>query len=89
MSSALKVAEWMASRLEDKGYLYQDQAVSHIKKNFGDDYVYHNENGNLAISKEVLKEFRALTEGKAVWERGEKAWRRVREKETFKSRQVD
>jgi hypothetical protein len=89
MSSALKVAEWMASRLEDKGYLYQDQAVSYIKKNFGDDYVYHNANGNPAISKEVLKEFLALTDGRAVWERGEKAWRLVREKETYKSRQVD
>jgi hypothetical protein len=36
---------------------------------------YMNANGNPAISKQVLKEFRALTDGTLVWERGERAWR--------------
>jgi hypothetical protein len=32
--------------------------------------VYENENGNLAINRQVLKEFRKLTEKTVVWERG-------------------
>jgi len=36
-------------------------------------HVYTNQNGNLAISKEVLEEFRKLD---VVWERDERCWRK-------------
>ncbi|EPL0635741.1 DUF6953 family protein [Acinetobacter baumannii] len=54
---------------------------------FGDDFVSENENGNLTISKVVLKEFRKLTEGEVVWMRSEKAWRRLYEDENYEGRQ--
>jgi hypothetical protein len=42
------------------------------------DHLRENDSGNDAINKDVLREFRKLTEGIAVWERGEKR-RRKRE----------
>lgn len=38
--------------------------------------MYFNDNGNVAIGKDVLKEFRQLTEGVAVWIRGGRYWRK-------------
>lgn len=35
-----------------------------IQERFGQEFIHENENGNLAIGKDVLKEFRKLTEGK-------------------------
>ena len=45
--------------------------------------------GAVAIGKDVLKHFREITDGKIVWERGYRAWRRLRDNETYKSRQTD
>jgi hypothetical protein len=56
------------------GYLEHQYIIYEIESRFGDDFVYQNENGNLAIRKQVLAEFRALTP-EAVWSRSEKAWR--------------
>jgi hypothetical protein len=89
MATAREAAEWMLSQLESSGILYQDIVVYQLQKHFGDDFVYYNANYNLAIGKDVLKEFRRLTEGKAVWERGEKAWRKLGANESYRGRQVD
>jgi hypothetical protein len=62
--------------LKSEGWLYQEVIVWKIKEQFGDEFVYRNENGNLAISRPVLNEFRKLTESTATWEPGERAWRR-------------
>jgi len=89
MSTPREVAEWMAKHFETSNRLYQETTVLKIKREFGDDFVYRNENGNWAIGKNVLKEFRALTDGKLVWERGERAWRKLHPTESIKGRQVD
>lgn len=69
------VAAWMLKQVEDKNYLYQKDAVYEIDSKFGDEFTYENDNGNLAISRGVLKEFKKLYQETVVWERGEKAWR--------------
>lgn len=89
MATAKDVAEWMLAHFDTARYLYQETVVYKIKKQFGPDFVYNNANGNLAIGKDVLKEFRKLTEGKIIWERSEKAWRKLRPTETYKGRQVE
>lgn len=89
MTSARDVAEWMFASFEASRYLYQETVVYKIKKEFGDHFVYINNNGNLAIGKDVLKEFRKISEGTVIWERGDKAWRKLRDNETYKERQVD
>jgi len=69
------VAEWMLEQLRRSDTLYQEEAVFQIQELFGEGFCYENENGNLAIARSVLKEFRRLTVDSVVWERGERAWR--------------
>jgi hypothetical protein len=71
-----EVAGWMLSELERTTSLDQESAVWNIKKRFGDKFVYENENGNLAIGRDVLAAFRKLSGDNVVWERGERAWRK-------------
>lgn len=85
----LEVAKWMFEQFEQSDYLYQEQVVYRISKKFGTDFVYQNANGNLAISKEVLKYFRKLTEGMVVWEKSDKAWRILKNNETYNRRQIN
>lgn len=75
MTSTLEVAKWMLSELEKDQILYQETAVSDIQDKFGDSFVYVNPNGNMAISTEVLSEFRNLTRDHVVWVRSERYWR--------------
>lgn len=89
MSTAKDVAEWMLDQFNNTHWLYQANIVLKIKNQFGKEFVYHNAQGNWAIGKDVLTQFRKLTEGKAVWERGQRAWRHVHQSETYKGRQVN
>ena len=73
---AKDVAAYMLQRLNEEDILYQEVVVYEIQDTFGDEFVYTNENGNLAIDRRVLAEFRKLTEGQVVWSRRERFWRR-------------
>jgi hypothetical protein len=73
--AAKQVAEWMLDELKRKGDLYQDSVVGEIAKKFGGQFTYTNDNGNEAIRKDVLFEFRKLSKDTAVWEREERYWR--------------
>lgn len=79
MATAKDVAAWMAEEVKDGQLMYQETIVYDIESKFGSKFTYLNDNGNMAIGKDVLKEFRKLTEETVVWERGERAWR-LREK---------
>lgn len=72
--SADAVAEWMFNEVKSAGILYQTEAVNYIKTNFGEDFIYVNENGNQSISKEVKKAFKKLHRGRAAWERDGFFW---------------
>lgn len=89
MTTAQDVANWMFEQFQNTNWLYQESIVYKIKNEFGANFVYMNANGNYGISKEVLKHFRALTEGKAIWERAERAWRHLRDGETYKGRRSE
>ncbi|KJS00964.1 MAG: membrane protein [Desulfobulbaceae bacterium BRH_c16a] len=89
MPTDKEVAEWMVDQFNNQFWLYQEDTVYKIKNKFGTEFVYQNENGNYAISKKVLKEFKSLTEGKIVWERGQRAWRKLKPNENYKGRQVE
>jgi hypothetical protein len=89
MNTALEVAQWMFQQLESSAWLYQETVVFQIRNKFGDAFVYQNQNGNLAIGKDVLKEFRKLTEGNAIWSKSDRSWRKLRPGENYKGRQED
>ena len=78
----------MLTELEKDQMLYQELVVCDIQQKFGDDYVYENQNGNLAIAEDVLSEFRNLTKDVVVWIRGEKYWR-FREEQDDPGRRQD
>ncbi len=75
MPSPSDAATWMASKLREDGVLYQSEAAYGLKRDFGDDFVYVNRNGNLAVNSEVLQAFRTITGEAVVWDRKERAWR--------------
>jgi hypothetical protein len=70
-----EIAEWMLEQLKAGRDLYQDEIVNEIEQKFGGEFVYENENGNPAIDRRVLQEFRKMTEKTVVWERGGRFWR--------------
>lgn len=74
--TAEHVASWMVDRVRGGRTIYQDEIVWDIQREFGDKFLYHNENGNLAIAKDVLVAFRKLTNDDVVWSRSERCWRR-------------
>lgn len=75
MNRYREVAEWLYEKLKKQGYLYQEEAVYEILEKFGEAFIYENENGNPAINRKVLKEFRKITDNGVVWVRSEKMWR--------------
>lgn len=75
------IAQWMMSRLEETGHLYQSDAVQEIAEKFGDEYTYTNDNGNPAIDKRILKAFRIITGDTVIWERWDFCWRKREERD--------
>lgn len=69
------IAQWMLDELDRTGSLYQPDAVLGIEREFGPGFIYENENGNQAIDKRVLREFRELSEDNVIWDRLAFMWR--------------
>ncbi|TVY01388.1 DUF6953 family protein [Cohnella terricola] len=69
-----EVAAWMFNELRHAGVLYQEAAVEHIRKHFGERFVYANEKGHVSIDKDVKKAFKKLHGGKAAWDRDAFYW---------------
>jgi len=84
-----QVADWMLQELVSKKELYQEIAVYEIHNRFGKEFTYINQNGNLAIDKKVLQEFKKITEGQVVWTRRDKSWRFREKYDDPKSRMTE
>ncbi len=76
MATAQEAAQWMLDEVMGKGELDQESAVSDIALKFGNEFTYDNENGNLAIRRDVLAAFRRLSEDSVVWDRENRLWRK-------------
>lgn len=71
-----QAAQWMFDQIEQCQFLDQGFAAGEIRRRFDKELVYTNDNGNWAISPEVLKRFRKLTGDDVIWERGSRMWRK-------------
>jgi hypothetical protein len=89
MTTPKDVAQWMLDEVSKEKMLHQEHAVYDIAKKFGDEFTYMNENGNLAISRPILRAFRKLSMHTVVWVRSERYWRLRDERDTENKRQVD
>jgi len=69
------VAEWMLSRLESDGVLYQADAAYLIVERFGERYCYYTDSGYLAIDLKVLYHFKRKANGRVAWFPNTKSWR--------------
>jgi hypothetical protein len=74
--SSEQIAKWMLEELERVEFLYQETVVFDIASKFGDEFTVINDNGNMAIRRDILSAFRALTGDSVIWERGERMWRK-------------
>lgn len=82
MPTPEEVAQFMMHQFEavpERGRMRQSSIARRIRVEFGEDFTYKNKNRNWAIKKEVLDEFRRLSDDDVVWEQSRQAWRRRRE----------
>lgn len=83
------VSRWMIGEIEREGRLSQSVAAREIRERFGEDFVYKNENKNLAIRKDILDAFRFLTGREIVWVYGFRCWRKRKPTDPPYKRQVN
>lgn len=65
----------MLKRYEEAGFLYQEEAASHLFQLNDERFAYFDKSSNLCVGKKVLAIFNSLTSD-AVYERAGKFWRR-------------
>jgi len=70
-----EIVDWMIEKSSEDCF-YQDDAVGEIEKKYGKKFMYENENGGLAISKDILNKFRKKSSNDIVWSRSGKYWRK-------------
>lgn len=64
----------MFERFRVQGFLYQEEAASHLLFLHDEALAYYDQSGNVCVGKAVLKRFNELTP-EAVYERAGKFWR--------------
>jgi hypothetical protein len=69
-----EAANWMLEQFELHGFLYQEEAASHLLHLSDEDLAYYDKSGNVCVGKKVLADFNKLTPD-AVYERVGKFWR--------------
>lgn len=82
------IAQWMFDEFQRVGRLSQSRVVTEIRRNHGDTHLYKNNNGNWAINKTILEEFKKLGPGDRVWSRGDQIWRHRRPTDPHGTRMV-
>jgi hypothetical protein len=70
-----EAAGWMLEQFKARGFLYQEEAATHLLHLHSEDLAYFDGHGNVCIGKSVLAEFNKLT-SEAVYERAAKLWRK-------------
>jgi hypothetical protein len=69
-----RIAAWLLRMVEEEGTIEQEIAAVEIQREFPE-FVFVNQNGNLAIDRRVLAAFRELSGDRVVWESGARLWR--------------
>lgn len=79
MTNAPDIAQWLMDEIKAKGRTrsYQNALVRKLREKFGDEWVYKNHNGNMAIDRRVLSALKPLKTPNVLWERSDQSWRIV------------
>lgn len=73
--NATEASTWMRSQLDKDGCLYQDDVVDYLVKEGAEALLRENSDGNLVLERQLLNEFRKLTQDEVVWVKPDKYWR--------------
>ena len=73
--TAQVAVNWMLSKLEEEGCLYQEEVVDMLVKRNFESLTNENSQGNLVVGKQLLDLFRTETESNVVWVSYDKYWR--------------
>ena len=66
----------MVRELNGRSFLECEYACLEIRKRFGEQFLRLNARGGNAVAKNVLREFRKISDLDVVWSRSEQVWRR-------------
>ncbi len=61
MATPTEIAQWMIAQIDENDELLQVEAVAQIQRLFGPEFVYVGDNGEMAIDRLVLYQFRKLS----------------------------
>lgn len=81
MTTPTEIAQWMIEQFEERRTISQHTMAMGIRKNFGAEWLYKNQNGNPAIDKKVLAEFRKLKDESIEWDQSSQQWQVKRPKQ--------
>ena len=72
--TAAQAADWMLVQFNLHGFLYQEEAASHLLHLDDEALAYYDKSGNDCVGKHVLDSFTKLTP-EIVYQRAGKYWR--------------
>ncbi len=76
------IVQWMLTKLEKDGCLYQDDVVDYLVKNDQLNFLKENSEGNLVLKLSINSGFKKATIDNVVWVKPDRYWRyRVAEDE--------
>ena len=78
----------MVEQLASNDFLCQETTACEIREHFGRSFIYIDEDGNLAIKKDVLAIFEKQAGNTIVWDQGKRLWRK-RERHSKTEQQQD
>jgi hypothetical protein len=69
-----RVAVFLLGKIIDQSEYWQTDFVYDVRREFGEDFIYTNANGNEAIVKPVYKHFDRIKGPDIFWNRGSRFW---------------
>lgn len=84
-----EIALFMMDKLKKESVLYQNEIAFILHEKYSELATYININGNLAINKDILVEFKKISKRMVVWDKSEKCWRIRKSYDPINKRAID
>ncbi|WP_336648291.1 DUF6953 family protein [Microbacterium sp. MMO-10] len=91
MSTPQEIAQWLMDEITARGRnrSYQRRLVPRLREQFGDEWLYRNQNNNWAIDRRILKALGPLKTDNVIWDRSDQSWRIVDDDDLARIRERD
>ncbi|MEW4371070.1 DUF6953 family protein [Paenibacillus kandeliae] len=71
---AQEIASWMIEHIRDRGMLRQEEAIDYVREQYGEQFLFTSDSGNISLDKEIKKAFRKQHGGRVAWDRDGFFW---------------